>query len=115
LRQALSAELDVSQRYLVLLFLGEALEGAGDQGAALESLEQAAAVAPRSRAPYLGIARLSRERGDQPRTISSLDRALADTAVNDVAEPLWAYRALAGLRRASLLDELRARVTADRP
>ena len=115
LRQALSADLDASQKYLALLFLGDALEGAGDPAAALESLEQAAAIAPRSRAPYLGIARLSRERGDLKRTVSSLDRALAATAVEDVAEPMWVYRALPGLRRASLVDELRARVAADRP
>lgn len=113
LRQALSSQLDAAQHYLALLFLGDALEGVGDLAAALDALEQAAALAPQSRAPYLSIARLSRDRGNLNRTRSGLDRAVADIEIDNVLEPLWAYLSLAGRRRATLLDELRARAAAE--
>jgi hypothetical protein len=115
LRRALAGRIDAVHRYLALLFLGDALHGGGDAVAALDALEQAAAMAPAARAPYLAIARLSRERGNHQRTVSSLDRALADVNLDDVVEPLWIYRALVGRRLASLLDDVRARAGADRP
>jgi hypothetical protein len=115
LRRATAAPLDRAYQYLVLLFLGEGLEGVGDAAAALAAFEQAVALVPEARAPYLAIARLSRERGDRARTLSSLDRALAPMTLDDPIDPLWLYRGMAGRRRMSLLDDIRTRAGADRP
>jgi hypothetical protein len=115
LRRAMAAPLDPAYQYFVLLFLGEGLEGVGQVTEALNALEQAAALVPEARAPYFSIARLSRERGNRARTLSSLERALAPMATGDPIDPMWVYRALPGRRRTALLDDVRARAGANRP
>jgi tetratricopeptide (TPR) repeat protein len=115
LRRASPGSLDRMHQYFALLFLGQALEGAGNTAEALDAFEQAAGLVPDARTPYLAIARLARERGDRARTQTSLERALAPIDIDDTIDPLWMYRSTPGRRRVSMLDDVRARAGANRP
>jgi len=110
LKQVPGAGADKRTRYLALLFLGDALQSAGQLQAAIPEYAKAAALEPGNQTAWLALGHVLDRAGDADAARVALDLALGrgDRLRDGPIDPWWEYPFGLSTRVGRLLWELRA-------